>query len=313
MPDSQYDEEVAPGTEADTNPEETEEADRRRFFLAALDLVLTHPTGQKWAIAAVCALFLLGAFGVHHLALQFSAEDTRTPARGRIPTIQIGPVEEDDPGEAPEVIVKIPEEFTRKGTAGERFEAEEKDGCPGVPVRPLLVPAPPAPPEEIAPPPRPARYLPNPAVEEDISLNHRDAVTTNTELVTRGFERLPEGSRAWVVRRFDAEARAFAAAVDAGSRTFADLGYRGDALLLGKKQFTLVATRLREARGRLRPQMTDGECSRVLEQLKLAAQFLEAANRGSLRLSPVTVPDFTEKVNPAWLDWQRRYGGNPQE
>lgn len=301
MTDDQCDE-----TPADTDhaPEEGEEGARRPFLRAVIDLCLNHPTGKKYAPAVFIGFVFLVASAVLQLAAWLNAEN-RGPAATQNVLPDLGGGADDDESAEPGARVRlvVPNEFTPRGGGGTKG-AEEVQVEP-----PIIIPAPPGPgPDPIAPP-MPAKYLTNPAVEADISMNHKDALTSNTELVTRGFGGLPEGAKSWVVRRLRAEAKAYLEAVDAGLVKFEGLGYRGQVLAAGRKEFKRASGQLVQAQGKLKVDMSDADCRWALEALKSGAQSIHTANRGVLRFSPVTLPDFTERLNPGWVRWQQEYGG----
>lgn len=291
-------------------PDRPAEAPKRSAWLDALEILLNHPAGRKIALLTAAAVFFFLAFALHHFARWLLAEKPRGAGESSPPAFTLG-LGDDEAAPPTRVKLVIPADIL--GQKGRKKAADEVEGEP---VRPVNGGRQPAPgvrePERPRVPRPPAKYLASQAVGEDISLNHPDAVASRAQILTRGFNNLPDGARAWVVRRFSAEAKAYADAVAAGWQKFQDLGYQGRLLLAGKQQFDVMYARLGQAQAKLQGPMTDAECVWVLEQLKTAPEFLLAFNRRALRPTPVTVPDFTESPNPAWLEWWRRYGDQQQ-
>ena len=142
----------------------------------------------------------------------------------------------------------------------------------------------------------------------DISRNHPDAVASGSQIAALGFNNLPEGTQAWIGRRFAAEAKAYSNCIAAALQKFMDSNYTPGYKLLAQQQCKVVQNRLGQAQAKIKGQMTETDCLWVLEQLKSTAQFLQCSNHGVFLWSPVTIPDFAERLNPAWEEWQRKYG-----
>ena len=289
--------EVTPGAAA-AGPEQPAEGGKKSAGLQIMELIINHPAGRKIAVAAVAAIVLLAAFAVHY-AVRWVGEDKPRSEAAAHGGLNIGV--SDEPGSlTTQIKVVIP---------GDR-KREIEDGA-GPIVSPPRIESPPVlqipKPEPATVPPEPAKYLPNAAVDDDISLTHPDAVASKSEIATRGFNKFPPGSRAWLVRRLSAEARAYSDAIEVGWQKFQDLGYRGQLLLAGKNQFELFHARLLQAREKIQGSMSDAECLWVVEQLNTSVLFLNDLNKKALRVTPVTVPDFDERINPEWIAWQRKY------
>jgi hypothetical protein len=298
--------EMLESTVAGSEEPEAEGA-KRPAWLDALEMLINNPAGRKLALVTVAAIVFIVTIAIHYTAKWFNSEKPPATMNTTAPSNVVGVIGDQQPAPAVQLKLIIPQEFLDANKKKKMVEDEKIDAAPPLKIDPKVFLQNLEPRVIPLPLREPPRYVRNPAVDDEISLNHKDAVT-NMQIVTRGFNKLPEDSKAWVVRRFTAEADAYANAVGVGWIKFVDLGYKGGPLQVGKQQFDAVSARMVQAKTKLQGRMTDADCVWVIEQLRFAVQFLHNANRNALRRSPITVPDFTEQPNASWQTWHQEYG-----
>lgn len=281
-----------------------------------LEALRNNPTARKIAFPVIgVVVFLLLVLSQHMLKSGSTETKKSSP----------DPVYKDDDrggdgnpaGSGP--IVEIPPDLAKKGPQ-DPFDAEERNEASRpnnlldfqhiiqIPAPPIVAPPPPSVPPPPAIPPEPEKYQQNPAVPEDISLNHPDAVHSPSQMASLGFNNLPEGSRNWIVRRFSAEAKAYSNCIAAALQKYLESAYPWRSKVLAQQQCAAYQTRLNQAQAKLKGHMSDTDALWILDQLKTTGEFLESCNFGVFIWCPITVPDFREKLNPEWEEWQRMYG-----
>jgi hypothetical protein len=190
----------------------------------------------------------------------------------------------------PPVRVVVPEELRDKPEEGGEREIKAK------PLPPPLV------------------RVKNPVVSDAISIFSADAPEGSLNDAAVAFARLPRNQQRWFVRRMTAEVDAFGKAVQASQGKFAALyPYRRAGFIYtnGIQEHATVQGRLAAAKSELRKEADTANMIIVVEAVKLAAEFLDAANRSWFAdCQPITAPDFAElRPNPAYLEWKRKSGG----
>jgi hypothetical protein len=154
--------------------------------------------------------------------------------------------------------------------------------------------------------PQPPRWLSNPEVPDDISWNHRDAVT-DAEIAAKGWTNLSEGQQAWVIRRTRAKVIAYRAALIAAHERFIARIWPAAIAVNGQRRFVALDRDLIAAAAAL-----DGKLAASYEAvdgaINVVKAFLEEANNTWLERDPVRLPKFEERSNPAWREWDRRGG-----
>jgi hypothetical protein len=288
-----------PPTGNPTDTDDTPDTPERPRSLVALESFWNNPHAWKLVLLAGVVLVFLVASVIHYGGKQ-GKEKAQSAAEGTTTFNNFSDFGRGD-GDAKDSDKKIRIRKEVLGDGDGKGSAKKTSPAkgPGV-VNPDHIEIPPARPE-------PPKYLMNPAVDYEFSWNHPDAVTSDSEIVTGGFSNLPTGKKAWLVRRFAAEAKAYLSTVEVAWQKFQDLGYWGRPFVEGKKQFDVAYIRLAAVQERLRAYyLTDTECALILEHLKSAVQFLNRLNEHALRRTPVTIPDFTEDPNPAWAEWNRK-------
>jgi hypothetical protein len=281
-------------TETDKMPDTPE----RPPSLVALESLWNNPGARTLVLLMAGALVIILAAALHYAGKSKATEKVQ-PATESTATATFGDFGgEETAAPGPGIEIRTPPEIL--GEADQKGSSEKAGPTDGSGlVDPGSI--------EITPLPSPPKYLTNPAVNFEFSWNHPDAITSDAEIVTGGFSNLPRGKKAWLVRRFTAEAKAYFNAVKVAWAKFEDLGYWGRPYILAKQQFDVAYNRLAAVQERLRgSELTDTECALILENLKNAVQFLHRINEQALRPTPVTVPDFTEPPNPAWAEWDRK-------
>jgi hypothetical protein len=150
-------------------------------------------------------------------------------------------------------------------------------------------------------PPMPPEWIDNPNVKPEFSLNSPHAVSGNAEVLSKGYRQLPSKSQDWCSGRARNEVTVYRDAVVASQvALYAAGGARSPAAAQAKR----IIPDLDKAKQVLAGYPTNEEFAQVIQCLITADDYLRALSR-DIR---ITIPDLTEKPNPAYAEWVRKYG-----
>jgi hypothetical protein len=144
-------------------------------------------------------------------------------------------------------------------------------------------------------------------VPYEISWNHPDAVS-DENIAAWGWAKLSEGQRTWVIRRARAKAIAYRTALLAAHGKFIARIWPVAIAASGQKRFLALDRDLIAAVAALDGRR-DASYEAVDAAINAVRVFLEDANKTWLKRDRVRLPNFEERTNPAWQEWDRRGGG----